>query len=135
MQEENAKQTPKKDLMESALKHYEEAATAIHHWNSSIPDAIREYFSEKPQFRPTLPSLSDEEIEDYYRDEIGIDNEQNFLVVMKVARWMRDFFLNQSPVVGDGEKCDCVIPKPKDPYHELDKSICRDCNRIIDTPN
>jgi hypothetical protein len=27
--------------------------------------------------------------------------------------------------------CDCVIPKPKDPYHELDSKICRDCNGNI----
>lgn len=27
--------------------------------------------------------------------------------------------------------CDCVIPKPKDPYHELDKNICRECNGNI----
>jgi hypothetical protein len=27
--------------------------------------------------------------------------------------------------------CDCVIPKPKDAYHELDSKICRDCNGNI----
>ena len=30
-----------------------------------------------------------------------------------------------------GSVCDCVIPKPKDPYHELDRKICRDCNGNI----
>lgn len=39
--------------------------------------------------------------------------------------------LNHPPVVGEGEKCDYVIPKPKDPYDKLDKNICRDCNRTI----
>jgi len=37
-------QTPKEDLMNSALNHYEEASTSIHHWNSDIPKAIRHYY-------------------------------------------------------------------------------------------
>ena len=31
-----------------------------------------------------------------------------------------------------GSVCDCVIPKPKDPYHDLDRKICRDCNGNIE---
>ena len=27
--------------------------------------------------------------------------------------------------------CDCVIPKPLDPYDNIDKHICRDCNGNI----
>ena len=27
--------------------------------------------------------------------------------------------------------CDCEIPKPKDPYHDIDKKVCRDCNGNI----
>jgi hypothetical protein len=27
--------------------------------------------------------------------------------------------------------CDCVIPKPIDAYHPIDKEICRDCNGKI----
>lgn len=38
--------TPKEDLMNAALKHYDEASAAIHHWNSDIPKAIRQYYSE-----------------------------------------------------------------------------------------
>ena len=30
-----------------------------------------------------------------------------------------------------GSVCDCVIPNPKDPYHDLDGNICRDCNGNI----
>ena len=30
-----------------------------------------------------------------------------------------------------GSVCNCVIPKPKDPYHDLDRKICRDCNGAI----
>lgn len=30
-----------------------------------------------------------------------------------------------------GQTCNCVIPKPKDPYHNLDRNICRDCNGNI----
>lgn len=30
-----------------------------------------------------------------------------------------------------GGKCDCEIPKPKDPYHDLDRKICSDCNGNI----
>ena len=41
------KQTPLSDLEKSALEHYEEASTAIHHWNSDIPNAIKFYFKWK----------------------------------------------------------------------------------------
>jgi hypothetical protein len=29
------------------------------------------------------------------------------------------------------ELCDCEIPKPKDPYNEIDKHYCRDCENLI----
>ena len=45
---EETNKTPKQDLMNAALKHYEEAANAIHHWNSDIPKAIRLYYTEVP---------------------------------------------------------------------------------------
>ena len=35
---------PKKDLMDKALKHYEEASFAVHHYNSDIPKAIESYY-------------------------------------------------------------------------------------------
>lgn len=38
------KQTPLSDLEKSALKHYDEASTSIHHWNSDIPNAIKFYY-------------------------------------------------------------------------------------------
>ena len=37
-------ETPKKDLMDKALKHYEEASFAVHHYNSDIPKAIEAYY-------------------------------------------------------------------------------------------
>jgi hypothetical protein len=45
-EEDRACQTPKEDLMNDALEHYEEASNAIFHYNSSIPKAIRNYYSE-----------------------------------------------------------------------------------------
>lgn len=30
-------------------------------------------------------------------------------------------------------QCDCVIPKPIDPYDDVDKHICRDCNGEIES--
>lgn len=45
--ENEPKQTPKEDLMNSALKHYEEASTAIHHYFSDVPKAIKQYYSEQ----------------------------------------------------------------------------------------
>lgn len=44
-----ANKTPNEDLMNEALKHYEEAAFAIHHWNSDIPKAIRAYYEVVPE--------------------------------------------------------------------------------------
>jgi hypothetical protein len=46
MSEENKTcQTPKEDLMTDALKHYDEASSAIHCWYSDIPKAIEHYYS------------------------------------------------------------------------------------------
>jgi hypothetical protein len=42
-----AKQTPLSDLEKNALEHYEEASTAMHHWNSDIPKAIKFYYKWK----------------------------------------------------------------------------------------
>lgn len=44
---EQAGQTPRKDLMESALRHYAEASLSISIWDSSIPQAIRQYYAEE----------------------------------------------------------------------------------------
>jgi hypothetical protein len=45
-------------------------------------------------------------------------------------------FQNMKPSLSKGavigSVCDCVIPKPKDPYHYIDKKICRDCNETIE---
>lgn len=43
----NTCQTPLEDLRNSALEHYEEASTKIHHWSSSVPQAINFYFDYK----------------------------------------------------------------------------------------
>lgn len=40
-------QTPFSDLAKDAIDHYEEAASKIFHWSSSIPIAIRYYFCDK----------------------------------------------------------------------------------------
>lgn len=45
IERDKAMQTPKEDLMNAALQHYEEASSAIHHYNSDIPKAIRYYYS------------------------------------------------------------------------------------------
>ena len=30
------------------------------------------------------------------------------------------------------EVCDCEIPKPIDPFHEIDKQVCKDCSGLIE---
>lgn len=40
-------QTPLEDLRKEALKHYDEASTSIHHFNSSVPQAINYYFDQR----------------------------------------------------------------------------------------
>jgi hypothetical protein len=47
MAQQTAMQTPLNDLEKTALEHYEEASTAIHHWNSDIPKAIKFYYKWK----------------------------------------------------------------------------------------
>ena len=46
--EELPNETPREDLMNDALRHYEEASNAIHHWHSDIPAAIRAYYAPLP---------------------------------------------------------------------------------------
>jgi len=45
--EERACQTPLEDLRKDALKHYDEASTKIHCWQSGIPNAINFYWEYK----------------------------------------------------------------------------------------
>jgi hypothetical protein len=39
--------------------------------------------------------------------------------------------IEQSSITAVVQVCDCVIPKPIDAYHPIDKEICRDCNGKI----
>lgn len=45
--EHEANVTPFTDLMESALKDYDEASRAVCHFNSDIPKAIKFYYEHK----------------------------------------------------------------------------------------
>jgi hypothetical protein len=55
----------------------------------------------------------------------GMD-ENCFIETVNEALRLHDVVKNEVAV------CDCVIPKPKDPYHDLDRKICRDCNGNIE---
>lgn len=41
--------TPLEDLRNEALRHYEEASSAIHHWSSFVENAIKTYNPESGQ--------------------------------------------------------------------------------------
>lgn len=45
--EKTTNNTSNKELMESALKHYDEVSSKAHCWLNSIPKAIKHYFSTK----------------------------------------------------------------------------------------
>jgi hypothetical protein len=49
------------DLRDRALKHYDEASSSIHHWNSSIPQAIRYYFDERPKIEKRLKEYASQQ--------------------------------------------------------------------------
>jgi len=51
MNKEQTYKTPLEDLRADALKHYEEASTAIHHWSSFVENAIKNYIPD--DFKPT----------------------------------------------------------------------------------
>jgi len=69
------KKATNEEMMNDALKHYEEASNAINHWNSEIPKAIKAYYA------PPLTEVTDElphkelyhAIDDWYRDEDNRD--------------------------------------------------------------
>ena len=46
---DEAMETPLEELMESDLKHYDEASSAIFTWHSGIPTAIRYYAIDRPK--------------------------------------------------------------------------------------
>jgi len=55
MKTENYKDCAKSDMMNDALKHYDEAGRAINHWRSDIYEAIKAYYSESNQLESSSP--------------------------------------------------------------------------------
>jgi len=49
------KNCAKSDMMNDALKHYDEAGRAINHWRSDIYEAIKAYYSESNQLESESP--------------------------------------------------------------------------------
>ena len=49
------KNCAKSDMMNDALKHYDEAGRAINHWRSDIYEAIKAYYSEPNQLESSSP--------------------------------------------------------------------------------
>lgn len=63
---EYTEKTPLEDLRQSALKHYEEASSAIHHWSSFVEAAIKAY---NPEWQKQQPlGLRDEEIKQEFKE-------------------------------------------------------------------
>lgn len=67
-QQEGKAKTPLSDLRESALRHYEEASAAIHHWSSFVENAIKAYNPE------ALSPLSEDELKAKFAHYIGGEN-------------------------------------------------------------
>ncbi len=44
------KKTPIEDLRRESLRHYEKASSAIHHWDSFVANAIKNYDPEAKRF-------------------------------------------------------------------------------------
>jgi len=55
MKTENYKDCAKSDMMNDALKHYEEAGRAINHWRSDIYEAIKAYYTESNKIKSQSP--------------------------------------------------------------------------------
>jgi len=70
---ENACVTPLEDLKRDALIHYEEASSAIHHWCSVVPQAIKEYFDRRIRERDELKKPKYEVPEKYKDLKKGIE--------------------------------------------------------------
>lgn len=47
MAQNQACKTPLEELRIQALEHYDKASTSIHHWSSSVPQAINFYYDYK----------------------------------------------------------------------------------------
>ena len=121
-QDDNGRANYYEDKIESLTRQYRETEKEL-----------QEY---KNQFSQLPASVTDEQISEIIEKAVhgarnewtSHDEEENGKgALIKELRSL----LNHPPVMGEGEKCDCVIPKPKDPYDKLDKNICRDCNRTI----
>lgn len=57
---EKANVTPLEELMESDLKHYEEASSAVHEWHSGIPQAIRFYHQDRIALQQQIKELEEQ---------------------------------------------------------------------------
>ena len=65
MEEEQNCETPLEELMESDLKHYEEASSAVHTWHSGIPDAIRFYYKDRIALQKEVEELKKKAVQLY----------------------------------------------------------------------
>ena len=62
-------ETPLEELMQRDLEHYEEASTAIMHYSSGIPTAIRHYAIDRPKQEEKFKALA--KISDKQEEQIA----------------------------------------------------------------
>ena len=74
--------------MKRALKHYEEASNAIHHFNSDIPKAIKAYYGQRSE-------LPDKEFESLTKEEV--------IQIYKNCRKMLQEIISNKPMLTDEE--------------------------------
>lgn len=113
MKDEQSAQTPLEDLRKDALKHYEEASSAIHHWSSFVENAIKAYNPEstpsKGEDVQTLHELFVTMIADFVFEvaRFNVNKQQPYsALLLDVRLWLGEnkFYQNklpQSPTKGE----------------------------------
>lgn len=91
--EEQTAKTPLEDLRAGALKHYEEASSAIHHWSSFVENAIKAYnpiavpISVKTKPTPSVESMEDVLKDALSKDGLGISLSTEDRILSAMQHW------------------------------------------------
>lgn len=60
------------------------------------------------------------------------DNEEATNRIIEFIKATPLQLLQTDVISNEMEVCDCEIPKPIDPFHDIDKQVCKDCSGFIE---
>lgn len=106
--EKGANKASLDELREQALKHYEEASNAIHHWSSFVENAIKNYVPEKFSVPDNRDAVIEKqrEIIMVYQDEVRSIHDMEVSNAVKYERLESELSALQSGKAEQGAPFD-----------------------------